>query len=124
MPKKIAIVRCFSFFWLLLALFGTFTAGKVHNAAPELLEKYAADATPEQEKKQANQPSGDTEVRAASFEAVVSAAHFDFSPGFALAFVPAFASAVLLIVRRLPEPDFVISYFRNTFGHFIVINAP
>lgn len=77
---------------------------------------------------QTNAPA-ETQLSAASFEAVVTpATSFDF--GETVWLLPPPVMAVLLLLAAVTvrfvvsEPYFYFSYFRHVFGHFIAPNAP
>lgn len=131
--QRIILVRSVS---LALAGFLLFLAGWGHTSimagkAGDVPVEKAATAQKAGKIASANQTDApaETQLSAASFEAVVTpATSFDF--GETVWLLPPPVMAVLLLLAAVTvrfvvsEPYFYFSYFRHIFGHFIAPNAP
>jgi hypothetical protein len=125
--QRIILVRSVS---LLLVSLLLFLAGWGHSSLGGATVSKAPVQTAAAHKagKTTDAPT-ETQVSAASFEAVVTpAVSFDFEQPFWLLPPPIMAVLLLLAagtVRLLiTEPYFYFAYFRHVFGHFIAPNAP
>ena len=86
-------------------------------------------AEPGQTGKATDAPADETELRAASFEAVVTPAFEMGDSGQTFFLLPAPALLILMLLsvpllRHFTLPHYFFSYFRHVFGHAIAPNAP
>jgi hypothetical protein len=119
MFKKANILRLISLLLILLTLLGTSIA-TYRNSASKLLTASQAKKSVSSEKEKMPKAT----IQAVSFEAIVSLVHFNLSQDFYFNFTPTFSKLFLFVHHSFEEPAFINTYFENTFGHHIAINAP